>query len=200
MAAAVKTINFWALLAFPALVMIAIYIVIVHLVGFLVDRGVEPMTAANALAMLGMISSIFRIFWGWLSDRIGREWAYTLSMFPFCLGLYCLIRFEYSSAMWLVYVFVFLFGLGWGATAPMFMASAADLFQGRIIGLIYGLLEGSLGLGAALGSWLAGYIFDASKSYHPAFILAIATGILSCVFIWIAAPRQAGKSFSQVCQ
>jgi len=31
--------------------------------------------------------------------------------------------------------------------------------------LIYGMLEGMIGIGAAAGSWLAGYIFDQTQSY-----------------------------------
>jgi|SaaInl7_200m_RNA_FD_contig_21_853527_length_347_multi_6_in_0_out_0_1 nitrate/nitrite transporter NarK len=33
-----------------------------------------------------MISSLFRIFWGWISDIIGREKTYTLGALCACLG------------------------------------------------------------------------------------------------------------------
>jgi MFS family permease len=35
------------------------------------------MAAAFIFGMVGVISPIFRIFWGWLFDRIGRELTYT---------------------------------------------------------------------------------------------------------------------------
>jgi MFS family permease len=50
-----------------------IYIILVHNVKFLVDQGIDKMTAAFIFGMVGVKSSIFRIFWGWLSARIGRE-------------------------------------------------------------------------------------------------------------------------------
>jgi len=40
---------------------------------------------------------------------------------------------------------------------------------------------------------VAGFIFDQTKSYRLAFVLVIVVCFLSCVFIWIAAPRKARK-------
>ena len=80
--------------------------------------------------------------------------------------------------------------MGWGVTAPMFMSVSADLFKGKIFGLIYGFIEASIGLAGALGAWVAGFIFDQTRSYAMAFILAIVVLLLSCLFIWLAAPRK----------
>ena len=187
---AVGTLNFWALMVFPMLSMIATYILSVHLVGFLIGRGMDKMAAATAFALIGVVSTPFRILWGSISDRIGRETAYTLSMLFFCSSFYCLLRFEQDGGIWLVYLFVLLVGIGWGANAPMFMAAAADLFHGPAIGRIYGLLEGSVGIGGAFGAWIGGYLFDRTGSYMHAFGVAVAASILSCAFMWAAAPRK----------
>ncbi len=60
---ALRTGNFWALVAFPFLAAIGIYFIIVHHVKFLVDIGIYKMTAAFIFAFIGVISSCFRIFW-----------------------------------------------------------------------------------------------------------------------------------------
>ena len=72
----------------------------------------------------------------------------------------------------------------------MYMSIAADLYKGKDFGLIYGMVEGVIGVGAALGAWLAGYIFDCTQSYFWAFILTIASNILSVILVWVAAPRK----------
>jgi MFS family permease len=187
---AVRMGRFWAMLAFAFLVLIAVYIVLVHHVRFLVDHGVAPNTAAYVLAAIGVISSVFRIFWGWLSDRIGREATYTIGSIFLCLGIGALLSVAHTGAGWSVLGFLGLFGMGWGVTAPTFMSVSADLFHGRSYGLIYGVLEGTIGVGAALGSWLAGYMFDRTGSYQGAFAVAIAAIVLSCGFIWMVAPRK----------
>ena len=77
------------------------------------------------------------------------------------------------------------------------MATAADLFKGRIFGLIYGIVEGTMGFGGSIGSWVAGFIFDQTKSYRLAFVLVIVVCFLSCIFIWIAAPRKTRKKVTR---
>jgi OFA family oxalate/formate antiporter-like MFS transporter len=187
---AAHTLRFWSLIIFPFIGFIGVFIIIVHQVRFLVDQGIDKMTAAFILAMVGIVSSIFRIFWGWLSDRISRELTYTMGMVCGCLGVGSLLLFEIHGSAFFTYSFFVLFGMGWGVTAPMFMAVAADLFKGRIFGLIYGFVEAGIGIAGAIGAWIAGFIFDKTQSYQPAFILVIVAFLLSCVFCWLAAPRK----------
>jgi predicted MFS family arabinose efflux permease len=40
------------------------------------------------------------------------------------------------------------------------------------------------GIGSAVGSWTAGWIFDISGSYRLAFLLAIASYLGGCVAFW----------------
>ncbi|MGD2126436.1 MAG: MFS transporter [Desulfobacteraceae bacterium] len=187
----VRTGSFWALNIFPFLSVIGVYIILVHNVKFLVDKGIDGMAAAFIFALAGVVSSFFRIFWGWLSDRIGREKTYALGMASISMGVLSLLLLDATGEKAFAYAFFIFFGTGWGVTAPMFMAAAADLFKGRVFGLIYGILEGGIGVGAAFGAWVAGYIFDTTKSYGWAFVLAVAVFILSALFMWLAAPRKA---------
>jgi MFS family permease len=188
-----RTGRFWALAVFPFLAVIGVYIVLVHHVKFLVDIGIDKMTAAFIFALTGFISTFFRIFWGWLSDHIGREKTYTIGIFFICIGVGSLILLDILPEKLFVYSFLIFFGIGWGVTAPMFMSVAADLFKGKMFGLIYGIVEGGIGIGGAFGAWVAGYIFDTTQTYQGAFALAIIVFILSCLFIWLAAPRKIHK-------
>lgn len=165
---------------------------LVHHVSFLVDHGIERMDAALVFAAVGIVSSTFRIFWGWLSDRVGRETTSTLGAICVSLGTASLLLIERLDESAFVYPFVIFFGAGWGVTAPMFMAVAGDLFRGRGFGLTYGILEAVVGVGSALGAWMAGFIFDRTASYQLAFGVALSASIISCLFVWLAAPRKVG--------
>jgi MFS family permease len=187
---AVRTLRFWSLIFFPFFGFIAVFIIVVHQTRFLVDQGLDKMTAAFIYAWVGVVSSIFRIFWGWLSDRISRELTYTLGVACGCLGALSLLLFEIHGSAFFTYCFFVFFGMGWGAAAPMFIAVAADLFKGRIFGLIYGFVEAGIGIAGAFGAWIAGFIFDQTQSYQMAFILVIITFLFSGVFCWLAAPRK----------
>jgi MFS family permease len=65
-----------------------------------------------------------------------------------------------------------LMGLGYGGTSVIYSSAAADLFQGRHFGKILGLMEIGFGLGASLGSAIAGMVFDYFQTYRPAFYLS----------------------------
>ena len=189
---AFKTKTFWFLMAFTFLSFAGIFLVFVHNVEFMVDHGISKMTAAYIFAMVGITSSLFRIFWGWLSDRIGREKTFTAGALCACLGVVSLLMIGSSGAVIFAYAFFIFFGMGWGVTAPMFMAISADLFKGKGFGLIYGMVEGGVGIAGALGAWMGGFIYDTTGSYQWAFLLAIVLFILSIVFVWLSAPRKGG--------
>ncbi len=185
-----KTVRFWALLLFPACTGCSVYILIVHSVKCMVDLGVDKLWAASLFAASAAVSSVFRFFWGWLSDRIGREITFTLGGVCFSSGILFLLLFQYFPSFILLYLFALIFGAGWGVTSPMFMAIAADLYHGEKFGTIYGLVEGVIGIGAAFGSWVAGFIFDQTQNYFWAFILAILLNLISVCLAWVAAPRK----------
>lgn len=187
---AVRTRAFWALVLFPFFAFLGLFIVHVHGVKFLVDQGIDKMTAAYIYAMVGVVSTVFRIFWGWLSDRIWRETTYSLGILCLCLGIGSLLFMEFTGQKGLSYPFFIFFGIGWGVTAPLFMSIAADLFKGKGFGLIYGILEGGIGVAGAIGAWIAGFLFDRTHTYQWAFILGIIVVIISGLLSWVAAPRK----------
>ncbi|MEA2777403.1 MAG: hypothetical protein QOF90_2809, partial [Acetobacteraceae bacterium] len=76
------------------------------------------------------------------------------------------------------------FGLTWGARGPAITAKTADLFPGPNLGAILGVITIGTGLGAAGGSWLAGFVFDATGSYRVAFGLSILFYIGGSVAFW----------------
>jgi MFS family permease len=187
---AAGTSRFWTLVLFPFFAFLGLFIIHVHNVKFLVDQGVDKMMAAYIYAMIGVVSSVFRIFWGWLSDRIWREITYSFGMLCICLGISSLLFMELTGHRVLTYPFFIFFGMGWGATAPLFMSIAADLFKGKEFGLIYGIVEGGIGVAGAIGAWIAGFLFDRTQSYQWAFLLAILVVLLSGLLAWLAAPRK----------
>jgi MFS family permease len=182
--------RFWALMGFTFFSTISIYGILVHGIEFFVDQGIERMKAAFVLALVGVVSSVFRIVWGGVSDRAGRELTFTFGLLCASLSVVSLLLIEETGKRDFVYCFLILFGMGWGVTAPMFMVVSADLFNGPIFGFIYGLVEAGIGIAGAIGSWMAGAIYDRTQSYQWAFILFIVFFSVSAALIWLAAPRK----------
>ena len=185
-----KTGRYWALLLFAFLSITPVYLMVTHSVRFLIDQGIERMAAAFFLAIVGIVSLVSRIFWGWLSDRIGREPTFTSGAIILSMAASSLIVIDATGLKNLAYLFSILLGIGWGCTAPMFISVAADLFQGKRFGLIYGILEGIIGAGCAFGAWFGGFIYDRTQSYQLAFILCAVFALASSMVVWLAAPRK----------
>ena len=181
-----RTLPFWSLCLSFLLIPLGIFPVVIHQVAYIVDQGYSRILASFILGLMGLLSTIGRLIFGTLSDRIGREKAVTWSFFCSILGILILLSLpSLDSVLWL-YVYSILFGVGFGARGPIIAAMMADLFQGKHFGSIYGFINIANGIGGALGPWLGGFLHDITGSYGLTFILCIPVLILACILFWIA--------------
>ena len=187
---AMTTKQFWLLGLSFFLGAFAVHSILTHHVAFLIDQGLEKLTASSIVGILGIVSVGGKIFWGVLSDRIGREITYTAGIICLALGISLLIIYEISPRFFLPYSYAFFFGMGYAATATLSPLIAADFFAGHAYGSIFGTLFIINGIGGALGAWFAGFSYDRIGSYIPSFITMIAFSLFACLSIWLAAPRK----------
>lgn len=187
---AVRTGRFWGLaLAFMSGNVVP-QMLFVHQVAFLVDHGAADMMAATVAGIAGLVSIPGKFAWGLLSDRKGRELAYSLGFgcIGSSIGLLVLAgAFPHTP---LPYVYALVMGIGYAVTAPVLPAISSDLFGGPRFSSIFGVIHMSMGFGSALGAWGAGRIFDLTGSYAEAFWLAIGLSVLSPTILWSVGPRR----------
>ncbi len=187
---AMRTAPFWwiALAYFSGLY--AWYAVQVHQTKYLVEIGFSPTIAAWALGLVSLFGIPGQIALGHISDRIGREWIWTVSSLGFAICFVALIALEHSPSLVLLYVMVAAQGgLGYGLTS-IFGAVVAEIYQGKHYGSIFGTLMLAAIAGGALGPWATGVLYDAQGSYAMAFWVCVGLSGLSVVAVWLAAPRK----------
>ncbi len=184
LAEAVRTPHFWLLFAVYLFTGLGSFLVSLHQLAFAVDRGFDKIYAAWVLGMGSFLAIAGTIVTGTLSDYIGREWSAILAYGVSILGVVCALFITGPSQSWLLWLFACLFGLTWGARGPAITAKTADLFPGRQLGTILGVITIGSGIGSAAGSWAAGWIFDLSGSYELAFALSIASYVCGCIAFW----------------
>lgn len=185
-----RTGRFWLLFLMMTLANVFIQMVFVHQVAFLVDGGYDKMVAASIVGLIGFVSMLAKVGWGWASDRLGREVSWTLGSVSLLVSIVLLIMTRLAPFPLAIYLFSFTFAIGYGAVAPLMPAISADLFAGRNFGAIYGALGVANGVGSAFGAWLAGYIFDLTGSYIIAFFLAMVLSVVCMASVWFVAPRK----------
>lgn len=168
------------------------YLVLAHQVKFTVDAGYSDLFSASVFGLFGVFMMVGMVS-GFISDWIGREKTVTLAAIM-CIGaLVMLLLVKDTSNPVLLYLYAVCFGYGVGLYSPAIVAGMADIFHGRDFGAIAGLLLTGQGVGAALGPWLGGYIYDISGSYTTAFLLCMVSFGMACTAVWIAAPRNAAR-------
>jgi MFS family permease len=187
---AAQTSRFWWIGFGYASAMFAWYAVQVHQTKYLTEIGFSGQYAAWALGFVSLVAIPGQIALGHISDRIGREWVWTIGNvgFALCYALLIVMR-DVPSAV-LLWTMVLAQGfLGYSLTSVI-GAIPAEIFKGRHYGGIFGSLMGIAVLGGAVGPWVTGFAYDLTGSYAPGYSIAIACCFVSALAIWIAAPRK----------
>ena len=158
----------------------------VHQVAYLVDHGMQAMTAAVIVGIVGVASIVGKIGGGWLSDHIERELVYVWGIFILVVSVFVLLLVGETGQHYIAYLYACLLGIGYSATAALMPAMMSDRFDGRNFGSILG--TGLLGsaLGSAVGPWMGGFLFDVTGNYRMPFLIAILCGVIAATAGWNA--------------
>lgn len=183
-AAAMRTRHFWLLFSVYMLTSIGSFLVSLHQLAFAVDRGFDPLYAAFVLGLGSLLALPGVILTGTISDYIGRESAAILAYGISIIGVGAALMIENGDQHLLLWLHACFFGITWGARGPAITAKTADLFGGPRLGTILGAITIGSGLGAGLGAWGAGVLFDVTGSYHLAFSLAALSYAIGAVVFW----------------
>jgi MFS family permease len=184
LAEAANTRHFWLLFLVYMFTGLGSFLVSLHQLAFAVDQGFDPLYAATVLGIGALLALPGVILTGAISDVIGREWAALLAYGISIAGVACALLIDGGDQHLLLWLHACLFGVTWGARGPAITAKTADLFPGPRLGTILGVITIGSGVGAALGSWGAGALFDLTGSYRTAFWLSIAAYLGGSVAFW----------------
>jgi MFS family permease len=164
------------------------YAVQVHQTKYLTEIGFDPKIAAWALGLVSLFAVPGQIALGHLSDRVGREWVWSIGNGGFALSCTALLALPAVPGGALLWLAVVAQGtLGYSLTSVM-GAIPAESFGGRNYGSIFGTVMVAAILGGAAGPWLAGASHDWTGSYAVAFWLSIGCSVLSAIAIWRGVP------------
>jgi MFS family permease len=187
---AARTARFWWIMLGYFTGLFAWYAVQVHQTKYLIEVGFSPSYAAWALGFVSLAGIPGQIALGHISDRIGREWVWSVGSLGFAICYLALLLLRDSPTPLLLQLMVVSQGLlGYGLTSVV-GAIPAEIFQGRHYGSIFGTLMLAAVAGGAAGPWVTGVLHDATGSYTIAFSMAIGCTAVSAAAIWLAAPRK----------
>ena len=176
---ATRSFPFWCITVGQLALGTALFMINTHVIAHFVAVGYEKLAASFYFGLIGFIRIGATILWGSVSDRLGRSKAYGVAVLVTALGVGGMIAMTFGAPLWLVYLTIALYGIGHSAGNPTYGSVIGDIFAGHKIGLIFGFLEISFGLGSAFGSWIGGYLFDTTGSYAWSFTVCLICFVIS---------------------
>jgi len=181
---ALQTPSFWILCLAISLRMFVVGGIWVHMVPLLVFKGFDEQSAANAVALLLVLSIPPRFIFGWLGDIYPKRYLLTLC----CLiNIASLIILLTAQSLWQVYLFVIIFAVGYGI-APLNISIVGEYFGRKNFATIRGIVAAVYAIGIMAGPIFAGYIYDVTQSYHIAFTTFIVAFSIAAITFVLAGP------------
>jgi len=184
LASAMRTPTFWGMFFVYFFTGGATTTLAVHMVSYLVGRGIEPFEAAAAFGFAGLLTPLGMIGFGALGDRIGRARAAALSFTLTGLAIVGLFAIGLWPVMWLVLPAMFCFGVSSGSRGPLISAIAMNVFAGNRAGGIYGGISLGGGVGSAFGAFIGGALQDITGSPDSMIVFTAIALVLGSSPFW----------------
>ena len=129
--------------------------------------GIPLTQAAASIGLLTLVSIIGRVSYGYLGDRFDKRYLFVSLYLMQAAGVLVLMN---ADSMLSVYLFIFLFGVGFGGGIPLGTAIRAEYFGRAAFGKIMGFSAPVGMISSAVGPIMAGHMYDVTGSYRYAFM------------------------------
>jgi len=169
----VRSAGFWSLFVMFTTPPLFGYLATTQHALYFVERGLSAGHASVLLAIGGLLAGGGRALAGLTADRLGGPIAGFLSFSCSLVGMVCLIGMEFRPGWVLAAGYVFFLFLPLGSRASIVTVLLGRIAPPAQYGVIFGLLGIGNNLGAALGPWLSGILFDRTGSYLVIYLCAL---------------------------
>jgi len=140
--------------------------------------GASAATAATMVGILGLFNGGGRIFWAWLSDRIGRMTAFIGMLAVQAVSFFIL---PHAAAFALFAILAALVYLAYGGGFGTMPATAADFFGTPNAGAVYGAMIVAWSIGGVVGPLITAALYESSGGYAVPFTVLAVIALVSLV-------------------
>jgi MFS family permease len=191
---AVRDARLYMVMMCFLLFFIGTQIVMVHLVNYATDNGIDALVAATFIGVIGLASIASRLSMGVISEKVGLYWGFLFIGVSLALSFVLLL---FTRSVWSFYLFTLLFSIPYGGEVTQIPLVIGRYFGARSMSTLVGMVVFAIGVGGALGPWLAGKIYDLTGSYDAAFITGAVIAAVSLGVIFLLKRRDLRTDLSQ---
>jgi len=138
-----------------------------------------------------------RLFWGAVSDWIGREHTMMAAFFLQAVILLSVVKFGKLSPQWFVVTIALVF-FTWGEVYSLFPSACADFFGAKNASSNYSFIYAAKGVASIMGGGLAAKLFERTGSWDYGFyacaVLALCSSAMAFGLRKMPLPRKAASS------
>jgi OFA family oxalate/formate antiporter-like MFS transporter len=147
-----------------------------------------------AASMNPIANGCSRLFWGWVSDHMGRERTMVVAFLIQAAALVSVPILAPGSDTYFVLCLMLVY-FSWGEVYSLFPSLSADIFGSRNASANYGFLYSTKGVAAIVGGGLAAMLFEKTGSWNGVFygsaVLALCSALIAAALIKMPRPRVA---------
>lgn len=161
--------------------------IVVHQIPHLVDIGIDYQIAATVLGGMILMSIPGRLAFGWIGDIFDKRYLLFICCLLQAIGMWIFIN---ANTIAMLYLFVVVYGLGYGGVIPLMHGFRADLFGRKIFATIMGISTAITILPTVGAPILLGHLYDVTQSYQSGFYILLVLIFLSgFVFLMVRRPK-----------
>jgi len=151
-----------------------------------VAKGLEA-TATIAVLAIALSNSLGRLFWGFISDRLG---PYTTIIILLGASAVCALFMDAAQGLW-VFILIGIIGFFYGGILGTFPSLVSDQFGPKYMATNYGFVLMGFGAGAIVASQVGGFFKNLAADAGdiglmlPAFIIVSAAALLGMGMLFL---------------
>lgn len=153
-----------------------------HLPAYIVDKGLSPALGAWALGLVGLFNVIGAYSAGLIAGRYSKKYLLSIiyGLRAVVIALFVLMPISTASVL----VFSAAMGLLWLSTVPPTSGLVAQIFGPRYMATLFGIVFFGHQIGAFLGVWMGGVLYDATGSYDVVWWSGVVLGVTAALLHW----------------
>lgn len=154
----------------------------VHLPAYLVDQHLPALVGTTVLALIGLFNVFGTYFSGWLGGRMSKPRLLSALYLARAVVIAAFVMAPLTT--WSAYAFGIAMGLLWLSTVPLTNGTVATMFGVRNLSMLGGIVYLFHQIGAFLGGWLGGYMYDKTGNYDLVWQISILLSLLAAALNW----------------
>lgn len=147
-----------------------------HFILFSSGIGISEFLSASFYGLIGGLTWIGTVVCGFIAGKLGRD---NLMVGIYSIRSLSIVLLLFTNDVYTVVLFLVLFGLTYFSMVPLISSRVEETYGRPYLGRLFATLSLVHAVGASVGTYLYGLLFDIQGDYSLAFTLALLVSLVA---------------------